>query len=323
MIKLSLAGLLGGMFLDLVIGDPPRFPHPVRLFGWCIDRVDAVRRKLPGHDRLLGVLMALTLPALVFAGTWGGLAAARDLHPGLGWVLSATLLWTTVSFRDLLREAGGVLGELEAKNRDGARRRLARIVGRDTRRLDESGIARATVETVAEGYLDGILSPLFWALLAGVPGAMAYKALNTMDSMVGYRTDEYRRFGAAAARLDDAVNWIPARLSVGLIGAAASVSSAATTAFRVGWRDRRNHPSPNAAHPEASFAGALGCRLGGVSEYGGVRVEKPLLHPEAPPPDPRHVRGSMRLLKTTHLITAVAACLLVYLGFDPGGLFLS
>ena len=250
-----------GVGLDLAFGDPRWMPHPVRAIGWLIARQD---EWLP-RTKLGGVLLWF-----VTVGAAGAVVAGTlQLAP----LLSIYWIYSLVAIRDLDRHAAAVIGALP--DLPAARERLALIVGRDTAHLGESEIVRATVETVAENLTDGIVAPLFYLALGGPVWMAAYKAVNTLDSMVGYRDDRYRDFGWFSARADDWANWIPARLTAALIwviclwpgfGLARSI--------RVSVRDGASQPSPNAGFPEAAVAGALGVQLGGTNTYRGVSNKK-------------------------------------------------
>jgi adenosylcobinamide-phosphate synthase len=240
---------------------------------------------------------------------WGTLALARMAGP---WAERAVaILWTYfgISARSLSDEARRVARDLRRDDLPAARRSVARIVGRDTEALDASGVSRAAIESVAENTVDGILSPLFFAALTGPVGLWVFKAVSTGDSMIGHKDERYRRFGTVAARLDDAANFIPARLAALLFALAAGLTgNRASDAWRVAWRDRRHHDSPNAGIPEAAMAGALGIRLGGPVTYAGETVEHAPFGAEFPPPEPRHLGRAMGMLWTVTLLgTALAA----------------
>ena len=265
--------------IDFVIGDPPRWPHPVRWIGHLINVVQRAVRRLCHSDRALrigGGVMWLVVVGLTYAVAWGVLRLAAWVHPWLGWGVEVWMIFTVLAGRCLARSAEDVARPLRDNNLTESRIKLSWIVGRDTSALQPEQINRAVVETVAENTVDGIIAPLFFLLLGGAPLAMAYKAVNTLDSMVGYKHEKYRAIGMVSARLDDAANFIPARLSWLLIsGAALLCRLDAARALRIGWRDRYNHSSPNCAWSEAAVAGALGIRLGGPNDYFGQRVEKP------------------------------------------------
>lgn len=265
--------------LDLLIGDPQNWPHPVRWIGNFISLVQQMIRRHCHSDRALrigGGVLWLVVVGMTWAIAWGALALARTIHPWLGWIVEVWMIFTVLAGRSLATAAQDVERPLRAGDLEESRNKLSWIVGRDTSQLAPEQINRAVVETVAENTVDGIIAPLFYLLLGGAPLAMAYKAVNTLDSMVGYKHEKYRAIGMVSARLDDVANFIPARLSWLLLSAAAVLcGNDGARALRVGWRDRYNHSSPNCAWAEAPVAGALGIRLGGPNDYFGERVEKP------------------------------------------------
>jgi adenosylcobinamide-phosphate synthase len=264
--------------LDMLLGDPRRFPHPVRWMGWAIATAEPRFRRLLSNPVAAGGLYA----AALVAGTWGVTTLLVDavggIHPALGAGLEVVLVYYCLSVRSLDDAAREIYSLLSGGRVEDARSKIALIVGRDIERYQAGDIARAAVETVAENFVDGVLSPLLFAAVGGAPLVMAFKMASTLDSMVGYKNDRYLLFGKASARLDDLFNLIPARLSVPLIALAAGIlSRTGRRAFRTAWREGGNHTSPNAGRPEAAFAGALGLRLNGPNTYGGILVKKPYL----------------------------------------------
>ena len=269
--------------LDLLLGDPEWFPHPVRGFGFLTSAGERWLRPIargPAAEFLAGA-------GLTIAVTSAGWAMGRPKNAA--W--QVMLAWTALATRSLLSEAHAVIHALEADDLELARVRLARIVGRDTAHLDETGISRAVIETLAESACDGIVAPLFWLAIGGVRCAMAYKAVNTLDSMIGHREPRYLYFGRFAARLDDGVNFIPARLT-----AMGIVTTARFHGLRIWLRDGNNHASPNAGQSEAAMAGALNVRLGGANIYEGVLHETPLLNSEGRPPSVNDAREALALV---------------------------
>ena len=255
--------------LDFFIGDPPNWPHPVRWIGNLISAVQRMIRRYCHSDMIVVV-------GLTWGVCWGVLTLAQSIHPWLGWGIEVWMIFTVLAGRCLADAARDVERPLRANNLAESREKLSWIVGRDTSQLQPQQINRAVVETVAENTVDGIIAPLFFLFLGGAPLAMAYKAVNTLDSMVGYKHEKYRAIGMVSARLDDVANFIPARLSWLLLGVAAFLCRKdGSRALHIGWRDRYNHSSPNCAWSEATVAGALGIRLGGPNDYFGERVEKP------------------------------------------------
>jgi adenosylcobinamide-phosphate synthase len=264
--------LLGGVALDLALGDPRWLPHPVRAFGWLVARLERLWRASRLPLRIAGVCFWLT----AVGGAVLVVALAMRYIPR-PWI-AIYWIFALLAIRDLDVEAARVIAALRRKDVADARRLLSFIVGRDTAALDEPEILRATIETVAENLCDGVIAPLFYLALGGPMAMAGYKAINTLDSMVGYRNERYREFGWASARMDDIANWIPARLSALLIWIAAIAAGCdPRSSVKVTMRDARTQPSPNAGYPEAAVAGALGIRLGGLNYYQGVASRKPYL----------------------------------------------
>lgn len=285
---------------DLVVGDPPRLPHPVLLMGKLIDFLDSLLNR-PGTGAAgqvwRGSFMAVMVVVLSYLSTALLLGALYKIHLWLGLLVEVWLVSTTISARGLALAAQDVLQPLKSGDLQAARAMVGRIVGRDTRDMNPGDITRATVETVAENTVDGVIAPLFYCLLGGAPLAMAYRAVNTLDSMVGYRNEKYLYFGRFSARLDDIANYIPARWAGLMLIAAAWLSGrdSAGAASSV-LRDARLHPSPNSGFPEAAVAGALGIRLGGQNTYGGVISFRAHMGSGPHPPQPQHIRGTIDLM---------------------------
>ncbi|WP_434583262.1 adenosylcobinamide-phosphate synthase CbiB [Klebsiella sp. R390] len=303
--------------LDVLIGDPPRWPHPVRWMGNLITVIQSLVRRYCRSDRALrigGALLWLAVVGLTWGLSWAVLNVARHIHPWLGWGIEVWLIFTLLAGRCLADSAREVERPLRAGDLAQSREKLSWIVGRDTSQLQPEQINRAVVETVAENTVDGIIAPLFFLLLGGVPLAMAYKAVNTLDSMVGYKHEKYRAIGMVSARLDDIANYIPARLSWLLIGLAAFLCrDDGAHALRIGWRDRYCHSSPNCAWSEASVAGALGIRLGGPNDYFGERVEKPWIGDAVRDISVDDIPRTIRLMWVASTLALVLFMLLRYL----------
>lgn len=265
--------------LDALVGDPEKFPHPVRAMGACIRWTERATIRLVRHKRIAGIVIGAGVPAASYAVSLALIECAARLGPWLGAGASIVLVYYCLATRCLADEALSVYRCLQAGDIAAARQRLSRIVGRDTAHLHETEIVRATVETVGENTVDGIISPLLYAFIGGPPLAMAFKAVSTLDSMIGYKNEHYRELGWFSARLDDALNYIPARLCLLLVPVAAVFAPRlrGAAAFTMGVRDGRNSPSLNAGFSEACFAGALGIRLGGDCSYAGVPGRKPLI----------------------------------------------
>ncbi len=309
---LHLALALG---LDAALGDPRWTWHPVRLIGRLAATVErAIRQK--GSSRAWGALGWLLVVSAASLVALGMVVAARSIHPACEAVVSVMLIYSAIAPRDLARHARTVEGRLEALDLPAARRAVGNLVGRDTEELDEAEISRAAVEAVAESTVDGVTAPLFYALLLGPVGAVAYRAINTLDSMWGHRDARYERFGWAAARADDIAGFVPARLTVFWITAAAALRGLQPlrACWRVAWRDGKRHPSPNSGLSEAAFAGALGVRLGGRNRYEGVWGEQLLLGDSERSASPGTIGAAVALMwHATWLCasTLVATALLV------------
>ncbi len=296
--------LVLALALDALFGDPEWLPHPVRWMGVLYHRFDRFFKKPQAHSYGSGLFTVLFISGL------SALASALPLNwvptgvPHL--VIETFLLYWCVSVRDLSDEALRVFRFLEKKKLVQARRQLSRVVGRDTEGLSAPEVARAVVETVGESFVDGFLSPVFWGLALGAPGAFFFKAVSTGDSMVGHPEPPYRKFGWAAARLDDALNFLPARLCLLVLLPAAFLGGLSAAGLgRAFARDRLKHASPNAAHAEAAFAGALGVRLGGVNFYGGKAYRQPTLNAGGRICGPPDIVQAVRLLWGGALMTGI------------------
>ncbi|HKF34849.1 MAG TPA: cobalamin biosynthesis protein [Jatrophihabitantaceae bacterium] len=261
------AGLLIGTALDALVPDPRR-GHPVAVFG---SAAGALERRWYADSRMRGV---------VFTAACAGAAVALGAALPDTTLTTVAATWAVLGGRSLRREAGRVRQLLDQGDLDAARQQVTHLVGRDPESLDADGIARATVESVAENTSDAIVAPLFWGAIAGVPGLLGYRAINTLDAMVGHRSPRYGNFGWAAARLDDVVNLVPARLAAALVAVA---SGHPGQTLRIAVRDGHRHPSPNAGYAEAAYAGGLGLRLGGRNVYAGRVEHRPELGDGTPP----------------------------------------
>jgi len=297
------------LLLDLACGDPRWLPHPVVFMGRLIATLEQWLRHAVRSERLAGILLLAATVGCAMTATWLVLRAAAYLDPRAGFLAGVLLASTCLAARSLHRESALVADALMDGDIATARRNLSYIVGRDTAQLGEGDIWRALVETVAENSSDAIVAPLFWLSLGGPVAAMAFKAVSTLDSMVGYKTERYLRLGWASARMDDLLNFIPARLTAGLMIVAAPLAGLSPAgALRITLRDRLKHPSPNSAHPEAAAAGALGVRLGGEASYGGRPGWKEHLGDPLRPLDEGAYRGMIRLMYTVTLLMA-ATCI--------------
>ncbi len=283
--------LASAFLLDYLIGDPPYLPHPVKIIGKGITvlehllrRADRAREK----EKITGILLTVLIVASTFVIAY---MIEKWVLFGLGGFLRYTglaflvyLTSTTLATRELMNAGIRVIRAVKADDMDTARHHLSMIVGRDVEYLDRKGVLKATIETLSENLSDGIVAPLFYLAIGGMPLGLAYKAINTLDSMVGYRTERYINFGWASARLDDFANYIPARISGFLVAASSGIlfksKSAMVQSLATMYHDGKNHLSPNSGYPEAAMAGALGVRLGGPSTYNGLLVEKPYIGKE-------------------------------------------
>lgn len=312
-VTLRLFALLLGFLLDLLLGDPRWLPHPIRAIGALIAGLEKLLRKIfpknQGGEMAGGV--ALVILVLLLSGGFTLLVLWLCGKVGL-WLrfLAETILcFQLLATRSLKGESMKVYKALKAGDLEGARYAVSMIVGRDTQCLDEAGVARAAVETVAENASDGVIAPLIFLAIGGAPLGMVYKAVNTMDSMVGYKNDQYLWFGRCAAKLDDVVNFIPARLAGLLMCLGAGFSGFdAPNALRIFRRDRKNHKSPNSAHTEAAAAGALHIQLGGSNYYFGKLVEKPTIGDADHPVEPLDIVRVNRLMYATAFLALVLCC---------------
>ncbi len=294
--------MLAGVLADAVLADPRR-GHPVALFGKA---AAALEKRVYGDARLAGVgYVALCVGPVALL----GVAVSRAGGPVLRGALSAVATWAVLGGTTLGREGAAMAELLERDDLAGARARLSHLCGRDPSGLEPAELARATVESIAENTSDAVVAPLFWGAVAGIPGLLAYRAVNTLDAMVGHHSPRYERFGWAAARLDDAANLVPARIT-GLLTAlcAPVVGGSVRRAARVLRRDGHRHPSPNAGRCEAAFAGALDITLGGTNVYGD-RVEHRPEMGDGPKPSVGDIRRSVRLARAVGLTTAGLAVL--------------
>ena len=307
--------VLGGFVLDALFGDPAWLPHPVVYMGKAISKLEKFLRprlpKTPQGELLGGAIVAFCLPVGTFLLTglvcWG---AAR-LHPLLG--LAVQMFWCgqALAARGLVQESTNVYKELKKPDLPGARKAVSRIVGRDTAELTAEGVTKAAVETVAENASDGVIAPLLYMLIGGAPLALTYKAINTMDSMLGYKNEKYLYFGRIPAKLDDAANYRPSRLAALLwVAAAAFTHNDAKGAWKIWRRDRRNHASPNSAQTESACAGALGVQLAGPAYYFGQYYPKRTIGDALRPIEPEDILRANRMMYVASSFALAWGCAL-------------
>ena len=306
--------LLIAAALDAMWGDPRRLPHPVRVMGRCIAWLDHRIRMICRNGtslRFAGICLATGLPIMTYC---IGAVAIEETGRFAGWLgsaLSIGLASTTLAARDLWDHVRAVDDPLQAGDLSAARKAVAMIVGRDTAELSESQVARATVETVAESSADGVIAPLLYLAIGGAPLALAYKAVNTLDSMIGHRDNRYTDFGWASARLDDLMNWIPARIAAVLLMFGAGLTTGQLERIRNGWlvfrRDGSKHPSPNSGRPEAAMAGILGVKLGGTNFYDGIAQDRPVLGQEGRGVEPRDIIVAAKMVMAASMLGVVLA----------------
>ena len=307
--------VLGGFVLDALFGDPAWLPHPVVYMGKAISKLEKFLRprlpKTPQGELLGGAIVAFCLPVGTFLLTglvcWG---AAR-LHPLLG--LAVQMFWCgqALAARGLVQESTNVYQELKKTDLPGARKAVSRIVGRDTAELTAEGVTKAAVETVAENASDGVIAPLLYMLIGGAPLALTYKAINTMDSMLGYKNEKYLYFGRVPAKLDDVANYLPSRLAALLwVAAAAFTHNDAKGAWKIWRRDRRRHASPNSAQTESACAGALGVQLAGPAYYFGQYYPKLTIGDALRPIEPEDILRANRMMYVASSFALAWGCAL-------------
>jgi len=313
-----MGSIWAAFLLDLVAGDPYWFPHPVRFIGKYVSLVERLVRKLtvsPVGLKIGGVFltfstvtMAWFLPVLV-------LKVFQEINYGLFVFGGVVLMWTCLAAKCLQQESMKIFQALDEGNLIKARMLLSHIVGRDTRELTKSEVIKATVETVVENTSDGIIAPLFYMLIGGAPLALAYKAVNTMDSMVGYKNEKYYYFGWSSARLDDAANYLPARITgIFLVLAAFFLRLDYRAGWRILLRDRRNHTSPNCGYPEAAAAGALGIQLGGTHIYFNQKIVKPTIGDDCRPADPNDIKRAVKMMYIATVLMLIFSTLVGEIG---------
>lgn len=315
MITQHITAMIIGFLLDLCFGDPRWLPHPVRAMGWLISHLETAIQdrlpKTPQGERLGGIVLVAGVLSVTGVYAYGILWAAGRIHPVLGLAVECIMCYQMLAARGLRDESMKVWKALKRQDLESARAAVSMIVGRDTAVLSEAGIIKAAVETVAENTSDGVIAPLFYMAFGGGPWAYLYKAVNTMDSMVGYKNEKYLHFGRTAARLDDLLNLIPSRLSALLMIAASFLTGMdGKGAIRIYRRDRRNHKSPNSAQTEAVCAGALQVQLAGNAWYFGTLYEKPTIGDDIRPVEAEDIQRANRLLYMTSVLAVLVFAVL-------------
>lgn len=301
--------------IDCILGDPYNFPHPVRFIGKYIklfeNKVFNKTRTKIELKYFYGVLLTISTVGLTFILTVLILQIAKSINIYLFYILNIIILWTTIAPKCLAQEGYKVYKPLKDDNIELARNRISFLVSRDTENLSKSQICRATVETILENISDGVIAPLFYSFIGGAPLAMAYKAVNTLDSMVGYRNDKYETLGFFSAKLDDCLNFIPSRLSgILIIISAFCLKYDYRNALKIFIRDRKKHESPNSAHPESAGAGALSIQLGGATSYFGEIHNKPYIGDNIKQIMPNDILKSIKLLYiSTIILILIGICI--------------
>ena len=298
---LMLQAAVCGFILDCFLGDPAWMPHPVvymgKVIAWAEKLLRARFPKTPEGEFRAGLCLAAGLPLGTLLGTGGSCLLAVRLHPVAGFAVQTLWCWQALAMRDLAAESRNVWKKLQKEDLPAARKAVGRIVGRDTDRLTAEGVIKAAVETVAENFSDGVAAPMLYMFLGGAPLALVYKSINTMDSMVGYKNEKYLWFGRAAAKLDDAANYIPARISaLCWVAAAALTGQDWKGAWHIWRRDRRCHASPNSAQTEAACAGSLGIQLAGPAWYFGELYDKPTIGDALRPVETADILRAIRMM---------------------------
>jgi adenosylcobinamide-phosphate synthase len=297
--------------IDLILGDPRWFPHPVRGMGWLNTNFEKLYRRIIKHEITAGTFAAFSVLLVSGGIAWGIMYSVSQLSDLLIILTGSILIYFCIAARDLMTHALKILKPLRNKHIEESRQKLSMIVGRDTENLDDGQISRATVESVAENTVDGVTSPLFYALLAGPIGAVIYRAINTMDSMFAYKNEKYLYFGRIPAYLDDIANYIPARLSGLFICLAAVCGQSPVNAWKIMRRDGQKHPSPNSGISEAAIAGALQIQLGGPSSYSGVISNKETLGDPIKELTPGHISQSIIMMYLTSIIFITIPALVI------------
>ncbi|MDR5587981.1 MULTISPECIES: adenosylcobinamide-phosphate synthase CbiB [Clostridium] len=305
-----------GFILDLIIGDPENPIHPVRIIGNFASKLEKISRKLfKNYLKIGGLITWLIIISTTFLFNFFILKIVSDFNKYLGILLGGVVIYFCISAKGLVTEGYRVISLVRKDDINAARKQLAFIVGRDTENLDKQDIIRAVIETIAENMSDGIIAPIFYAGLGGAPLAMAYKSVNTLDSMFGYKNDKYMEFGYFSAKLDDVFNYIPARITGILIVLSAMILGYDyKRSFKIYKRDRYNHSSPNSAHPEAAMAGILGIQLGGANYYFGKLVKKQTIGDSIKEIEILDVDKTSKVLYCSTILSYILSIILIFIG---------
>ncbi len=320
---LALVALAAGCLLDWLIGDPPGLPHPVRLLGSLIGLLEKLARRVfitTAGLKLAGVLIVFIVTGAAGLTAYLLLSAAYQLHPAVGLLVEIYLIFTMLAGGDLRNHVTRLSEKLQAGDLSKARVATAMLVSRNTETLDERGLSRAALESLFENCADGVVAPLLFAALGGPVAAVLYKAVNTLDSMLGYRTKEMVNIGFFAAKTDDLLSFIPARMTAFLIIGAGLFRRRAREGWRVLRKDRHKHESPNSAWPEAAAAGVLGLSFGGIDHYGKELKERPVINSRGREPLPADIERGLTLYRRTVQLAFIFCMILAWLLWKPGGL---
>ena len=304
--------LFAAFILDFIAGDPVGLPHPVRWMGNAIAMLEPLFRKISTDLVKAGAFFSITLILSVWLLSFLLLKAALSISPFFCIILEVLMIYYSLSAVSLEKAAMDVYDSINKNELGRARKKLSFIVGREVERLEKGGISRAVVETVAENLVDGVIAPLFYAAIGGAPLAMAYKMVNTLDSMVGYKNEKYETFGKVSARIDDVFNYIPARISVPVISLAAQMlCGKGFCSFKTSVQEGRSHASPNAGYPEAAFAGTLRVTLGGPNYYHGHLVSKPYIGKKFGEIKIRHIKQACDLMLLSSFLWLGILCIVL------------
>ncbi len=301
--------------LDILIGDPRWLPHPVKMLGKCIEFLEKILRRLISSEHVAGMFLTLIVVIGTYFITIEFIFFSYGMGNICGIATSILIIFYSLSVRDLLKETGNVLKALKSGDLKSARNNLSRIVGRDTHNLSEQQVATGCIETSAESSVDGIIAPLFYACLGGPALAMAYKSINTLDSMVGYKNEKYINFGWSSAKLDDIANFVPARIASIILPMSSFICGEDySNSVKIVKRDGQNHPSPNSGIPEAAIAGALRIRLGGPNTYNGISSFKPYIGDPQNSVEPDDIGSTTKIVMVSAIISVLFGIAFLLIG---------